>query len=90
MDHVDAARQHFEQGGPGFRRDIARADRADRGPSRARLGWTFPWVSSGDDDFNHDFRVSFTPEDRAAGRAIYNYGKTVIRKAPDMFGSVSS
>jgi predicted dithiol-disulfide oxidoreductase (DUF899 family) len=30
--------------------------------------------------------VSFTQEDRATGRAIYNYGKTAIEKAPDMFG----
>ena len=30
--------------------------------------------------------MSFTPEDRAAGRAIYNYG-TVIRDNPDMFGA---
>jgi predicted dithiol-disulfide oxidoreductase (DUF899 family) len=33
-----------------------------------------------------DFGVSFTPEDIAAGRAIYNYG-TVIRKSQDMFGA---
>ena len=38
------------------------------------MGWTFPWVSSHDSDFNYDFGVSFTPEDLAAGRAIYNYG----------------
>lgn len=50
------------------------------------MGWTFPWVSSGDGDFNYDFAVSFTPEDRAAGRALYNYGVTVIRSSPDMFG----
>jgi predicted dithiol-disulfide oxidoreductase (DUF899 family) len=30
--------------------------------------------------------VSFTPEDMAAGRAIYNYG-TVIRESQDMFGT---
>jgi predicted dithiol-disulfide oxidoreductase (DUF899 family) len=32
-----------------------------------------------------DFGVSFTPEDIAAGRALYNYG-TVIRNSQDMFG----
>jgi predicted dithiol-disulfide oxidoreductase (DUF899 family) len=30
--------------------------------------------------------VSFTPEDRAAGRAIYNYG-TPIHDSPDRFGA---
>ena len=27
-----------------------------------RMGWTFPWYSSGDGDFNYDFEVSFRPE----------------------------
>ena len=29
---------------------------------RARMGWSFPWVSAGDSDFNFDFGVSSTPE----------------------------
>ena len=53
---------------------------------KARMGWTFPWVSSHGSDFNFDFGVSFTPEDLAAGRAIYNYGE-VIRESQDMFGA---
>lgn len=53
---------------------------------KERMGWTFTWVSSGGSDFNYDFGVSFTEEDRAAGRASYNYGKTRIEKAEDMFG----
>ena len=27
---------------------------------RDRMGWTFPWVSSGRSDFNFDYNVSFT------------------------------
>jgi len=50
------------------------------------MGWTFPWVSSGDGDFNYDFGVSFTQEDREAGRALYNYGPTTIRRNSDVFG----
>ena len=38
-----------------------------------RMGWTFPWVSSSETDFNFDYRVSFRPEDTAAGTRIYNY-----------------
>src|SRR5664279_5573932 len=53
---------------------------------KERMGWTFPWVSSHGSDFNFDFGVSFTPEDIADGRAIYNYG-TVIRSSQDMFGT---
>jgi predicted dithiol-disulfide oxidoreductase (DUF899 family) len=38
-----------------------------------RMGWTFPWYSSIGSDFNFDYRVSFTPEELAAGEADYNY-----------------
>jgi len=38
-----------------------------------RMGWTFKWVSSGASDFNFDYHVSFTPEEMAAKRAVYNY-----------------
>jgi predicted dithiol-disulfide oxidoreductase (DUF899 family) len=38
-----------------------------------RLGWSFPWVSSNETDFNFDYHVSFRPEDVAAGKASLNY-----------------
>lgn len=50
------------------------------------MGWTFPWVSSGESDFNYDFCVSFTEEEREAGTALYNYGLTTIQRSADMFG----
>jgi len=84
VDHVDAARQHFEQADLAFAA-VSRASIARIEAVRARMGWTFPWLSSAGNAFNFDFGVSFTPEDRAAGRAIYNYG-TVIQTSPDMFG----
>lgn len=40
---------------------------------RKRMGWDFPWYSSRGSDFNFDYRVSFTPEELAAGKADYNY-----------------
>jgi len=39
-----------------------------------RLGWTFNWVSSGENDFNFDYHVSFT-EAQMSGEVDYNYGK---------------
>lgn len=85
VDHVDAARQHFEQADLSFaavsRAPIQRIEEVKR-----RMGWTFPWVSADDRDFSYDFGVAFTPADRAAGRASYNYGLTPIRTAADMFG----
>lgn len=40
---------------------------------RRRMGWSFPWVSSGGSDFNFDYQASATPEELAAGRAYYNF-----------------
>ena len=39
-----------------------------------RLGFTFPWVSSGDNGFNATYGVYFTPEAIAQGEESYNYG----------------
>lgn len=51
----------------------------------ARLGWTFKWVSSGNNDFNYDYHVSFRQQDVASGAATYNYAEQ--RKAtPDLPG----
>jgi len=84
-DHVDAARQHFEHADLSFAA-VSRVPLRRIEEVKDRMGWTFSWVSSHGSDFNFDFGVSFTPEDIAAGRAIYNYG-TVIRNSPDMFGT---
>jgi predicted dithiol-disulfide oxidoreductase (DUF899 family) len=83
-DHIDAARQHFEQADLSFAA-VSRASIERIEEVKARMGWRFPWVSSAGNDFNFDFAVSFTDQDRADGTAIYNYG-TVIRNSPDMFG----
>ena len=39
---------------------------------RDRMGWSFPWASSGRSDFNFDFNVSFTEESVAKG-GTYNF-----------------
>jgi predicted dithiol-disulfide oxidoreductase (DUF899 family) len=40
---------------------------------KRQMGWSFPWVSSDDGDFNYDFAVSFRDEDTKSGAATYNY-----------------
>jgi len=40
---------------------------------KRRMGWTFPWASSFDSEFNFDFNVSFTEEQQRAGGIEYNY-----------------
>jgi predicted dithiol-disulfide oxidoreductase (DUF899 family) len=51
---------------------------------RARMGWSFPWMSSAGTDFNYDFGVSFTGEQLAAGEVHYNYAprKTSLSELP--------
>jgi predicted dithiol-disulfide oxidoreductase (DUF899 family) len=42
---------------------------------RRRMGWSFHWVSSGGNDFNLDFGVSFPPEQQ--DERVYNYGTRI-------------
>jgi predicted dithiol-disulfide oxidoreductase (DUF899 family) len=50
---------------------------------KRRLGWTFPWASSGDGDFNFDFNVSYTQDQQRSGNQQYNYRKGGIGSAKD-------
>jgi predicted dithiol-disulfide oxidoreductase (DUF899 family) len=52
---------------------VSRAPLAKLLAYRQRMGWTFPWASSDDSDFNFDFNVSFTEEQERAGGVEYNY-----------------
>ena len=47
---------------------------------KRRMGWDFPWASSFGSDFNHDFHVSFTAEERASGTINYNYASRPINR----------
>jgi predicted dithiol-disulfide oxidoreductase (DUF899 family) len=40
---------------------------------KQRMGWTFPWASSLDSDFNFDFHTSLTEEQQHSGSVEYNY-----------------
>ena len=70
---------------------------------RKRMGWKFQWVSSFGSEFNFDYHVSFTPEEKANGKVYYNYavgefpseegpGASVFTKdaAGDIFHTYSS
>ena len=52
---------------------VSRAPLAKLRAYKQRMGWTFPWASSGGGDFNFDFNVSFTEEQQRAGEVEYNY-----------------
>ncbi|MBO6686605.1 MAG: DUF899 domain-containing protein, partial [Parvibaculum sp.] len=71
-DHVDAARQHFENADLSYAA-VSRAEPNHIAAVARRMGWKFNWVSSGGSSFNYDFGVSFTPEELENGTARYNY-----------------
>jgi predicted dithiol-disulfide oxidoreductase (DUF899 family) len=52
---------------------VSRAPIAALEAYKRRMGWTFPWASSMDSDFNFDFNTSFTEEDLRSGTIDYNY-----------------
>ena len=74
-DHFDGSTIHLAN------RDvtlavISRATYPEIESFKKRTGWKFHWVSSFRNDFNYDYHVSFTPEERAKGKVNYNYGLT--------------
>lgn len=55
---------------------ISKAPLAKLYDYRTRMGWSFKWLSSLENDFNRDYHVSFTPEEVEHGEMYYNYSKT--------------
>jgi predicted dithiol-disulfide oxidoreductase (DUF899 family) len=52
---------------------VSKAPLARLDAYRRRMGWTFAWVSALETDFNEDFHVTFTPEQRDGGGIVYNW-----------------
>jgi predicted dithiol-disulfide oxidoreductase (DUF899 family) len=52
---------------------VSRAPLAKLQAYKRRMGWTFPWASSLDGDFNFDFNISFTELQQREGAVEYNY-----------------
>jgi predicted dithiol-disulfide oxidoreductase (DUF899 family) len=64
---------------------ISRAPLSKLEAYRKRMGWSFKWVSAGENDFNYDFQVSFDQQAAKSGTARYNYG-TGVRIQEEMPG----
>jgi predicted dithiol-disulfide oxidoreductase (DUF899 family) len=76
-DHFDGAVIHLAQ------RDVtfvvaSRAPLPQIEKFKRRMGWHFKWASSFGNDFNYDYHVSATPEEKASGKAMYNYQMTTF------------
>jgi predicted dithiol-disulfide oxidoreductase (DUF899 family) len=74
-DHFDGSIIHLGQRDVGFV-VVSRAPLEQIEAFKRRMGWRFKWVSSFGSDFNFDYHVSFTPEQKAKGAIDYNYEKT--------------
>jgi predicted dithiol-disulfide oxidoreductase (DUF899 family) len=70
-DHVDGAVVHLNHRDVTFVA-VSRAPLERVNAYKRRMGWSFPWVSFGDGDFNLDFSA-FTEEQRRAGTG-FNFG----------------
>ncbi|HEV2712588.1 MAG TPA: DUF899 domain-containing protein [Gaiellaceae bacterium] len=70
-DSLDGAVEHLPHRGVTFVA-VSRAPLERLRAYKRRMGWSFPWVSYGDTDFNLDFAV-FTEEGRRTGKG-FNFG----------------
>jgi predicted dithiol-disulfide oxidoreductase (DUF899 family) len=52
---------------------VSRATLPEIQTFQKRMGWRFKWLSSFGSDFNYDFQVSATPDEKAGGKVYYNY-----------------
>jgi len=48
---------------------------------KRRMGWSFPWASSFEGDFNYDFHVTHTKEEWESGAVDYNFRTVDFRPA---------
>jgi len=72
-DHFDGANWHLPHRDVTFV-VISRAPFAEIKPYQKRMGWRFKWLSSHNNDFNFDYHVSATEEDKKKEKMYYNYG----------------
>ncbi len=76
-DHFDGAAIHLAQRDVSFV-VISRAPLSEIEKFQRRMGWKFKWVSSFHSDFNHDYQVSVSSDEKAAGKVYYNYEETTF------------
>lgn len=63
---------------------VSRAPLAKIAAFKKRMGWSVPWVSSFGNEFNYDYGVSLSEEERQS--KVYNYGSSTFPsdEAPGM------
>jgi predicted dithiol-disulfide oxidoreductase (DUF899 family) len=62
---------------------VSRAPLAKLQAYKRRMGWSFPWASSFESDFNYDFSVSHTEQEWQSGAVEYNFREMDFRPAEE-------
>jgi predicted dithiol-disulfide oxidoreductase (DUF899 family) len=88
-DHIEGALPHLNNHDVTWVA-VSRAPLSKIEAYRHRMGWNFPWVSSFGSEFNYDYDVSFSAEDRASGSVEYNYRKVPTDQIADEEHGMSS
>ena len=57
---------------------------------KRRMGWSFPWASSFASSFNQDFHVSFSKEELAGEKVLYNFQTIPTSEAFDELPGLSA
>lgn len=68
---------------------VSRAPLAKLQAYKKRMGWTFPWASSFESDFNFDFSVQQTEEQQRKGGIEYNFAREEVWNPEDSEGVVA-
>jgi predicted dithiol-disulfide oxidoreductase (DUF899 family) len=71
-DHFDGPNIHLPHRDVTFVA-ISRARLSEIQAYQERMGWRFKWLSSDRNDFNFDYHVSATDEEKKKGKMYYNY-----------------
>jgi predicted dithiol-disulfide oxidoreductase (DUF899 family) len=68
---------------------VSRAPLATIQAYKQRMGWSFPWASSDDGDFNFDFHTGLTERQQREGVGSYNYRPLTPVVEPPAVGPVA-
>ncbi len=88
-DHLDGMLPHLEHHDVTLMA-VSRGTLPEIEAYKRRMGWRFPWVSSHGGDFNHDFHVSFTPQELAGPKVGYNFEAVDAAQAHDELPGLSA
>ena len=88
-DHIDGMLPHLNNHDVTMIA-VSRAPLEKLDAYKKRMGWKFPWVSSFGSDFNFDYHVSFTKDELASGKVLYNFRETDAADAHDELPGLSA